>query len=172
MTHATQSPNAYSEPWQTSEPPVVVDGMQPQTESVETESFAPKCQVYLLDEHTRTTAVTPSKHTPIHELIAEWEQDGSRRVAMEEARRWAATTLHDDACDTVRTLRLRKGWSQARLAEEMGTSQSHVARIERGTENVLIDTCRRLAMALAIDMNTLDQALRLQESFAQGKTAQ
>ena len=166
MTHTTQSPSAYSEPLQTFEQLVGSDGMQPQTES-----FAPKCQVYVLDEYTRPTSATPPKHTPIHELIADWEQDGKRRAAMEEARRWAASALHGDKCDTVRTLRLSKGWSQARLAEEMGTSQSHVARIERGTENVAIGTCRRLAMALAVDMNALDQALRRQESFAQAKAA-
>jgi transcriptional regulator with XRE-family HTH domain len=64
-------------------------------------------------------------------------------------------------------LRLRKGWSQARLAAEIGTSQPHVARIERGTENLAIGTCRKLCAALDIDLNTLDRALRRQEKIAQ-----
>jgi transcriptional regulator with XRE-family HTH domain len=71
----------------------------------------------------------------------------------------------------VRALRLRRGWSQSQLAEAIKTSQSHIARIERGTENVTIQTCRRLCAALGIDMNTLDQALRRQEVIAQSKGA-
>lgn len=87
-----------------------------------------------------------------------------------------ALFVHDDAKvdygedgDTVRTLRLRKGWSQARLAAELGTSQSHIARIERGTENLTIETCRKLSRALRIDLNTLDRALKRQETIAQGQ---
>jgi transcriptional regulator with XRE-family HTH domain len=102
-------------------------------------------------------------------LVSEWEKDDKRRAAIEDARRWAADTFHSEDGDTVRTLRLRRGWSQVRLAEELGTSQSHIARIERGTENLAIETCRKLAHALEIDLNTLDQALKRQESIAQAK---
>jgi transcriptional regulator with XRE-family HTH domain len=66
-------------------------------------------------------------------------------------------------------LRLRKGWSRTRLAEALRTSQSHVARIERGTENLTIETCRKLAKALDIDLNALDLALRRQEAIAEAK---
>ena len=69
----------------------------------------------------------------------------------------------------MRTLRLRKGWSQSRLAKALETSQSHVARIERGTENLTIETCRKISKALEIDMNTLDQALKRQEAIAQAQ---
>ena len=57
-------------------------------------------------------------------------------------------------------------------AKALGTSQSHVARIERGTENLAIETCRRLCGVLGIDMNTLDQSLRRQEVVAQAKAKQ
>jgi len=69
----------------------------------------------------------------------------------------------------VHTLRLRKGWSQARLAAELGTSQSYIARIERGKENLTVKTCRKLSWALGIDLNTLDQMLRRQEAIAQAQ---
>jgi len=88
---------------------------------------------------------------------------------LEEARQWVADTLHVEDGDTVRTIRLRKGWSQTRLATEISTSQSHVARIERGTENLAVGTCRKLCSALEIDMNALDKALRHQEALAQAK---
>ena len=112
----------------------------------------------------------PPKHSSIGDLVTRWEQDNERRTRLEEARQWFADTFHAGEKDTIRTMRLRKGMSQAQLAEKIGTSQSHIARIERGTENVHIETCRRLCEALQIDMNTLDHALRQQEAIAQLKT--
>jgi transcriptional regulator with XRE-family HTH domain len=91
------------------------------------------------------------------------------RAALESGRRWIAEAFYPGDGDTVRTLRLRMGWSQTRLAEALGTSQSHVARIERGTENLAIQTCRKLAAALDIDLNTLDQALKRQEAIVRAK---
>ncbi len=61
---------------------------------------------------------------------------------------------------TLRTLRLRKGLSQAQLAEAIGTQQPHIARIENGHSDLRLDTCRRIAQVLGIDLNTLDQALQ------------
>ena len=36
----------------------------------------------------------------------------------------------------VERLRTEKGWTQTRLAEEVGTSQSAIHRIEKGRQNV------------------------------------
>jgi ribosome-binding protein aMBF1 (putative translation factor) len=105
----------------------------------------------------------------IGQLLDEWERDDQGRAALESGRRWVAETFYNEDGDTVRTLRLRMGWSQTRLADALGTSQSHIARIERGTENLTIETCRKLASALAIDLNTLDQALKRQEAIARAK---
>jgi len=127
------------------------------------------CQVYNLENYIAPKAQAPAKHTAIDSLIGQWEKDDKRRAALEEARQWVADTLHVEDGDTVRTIRLRKGWSQTRLATEISTSQSHVARIERGTENLAVGTCRKLCSALEIDMNALDKALRHQEALAQAK---
>ena len=141
---------------------------QPGT-ATETTSRPPRCQVFSYDKNAVLQPQVPAKHRAIGELIGQWEKDDGRRAALDEGRRWAAGTLYDGDGDTVRTLRLNQGWSQTRLAEELSTSQSHVARIERGTENLVIETCRKLCKALEIDMNTLDQALRRQEAIAQSK---
>jgi len=109
--------------------------------------------------------VTPVKHTSIDDLVNEWSQDDDMRKALEDARLWYAEQLHAEDGVTIRTMRLKKKWSQAQLAETIGSSQSHVARIERGTENLAIETCRKLCAALEIDMNTLDAALRNQETL-------
>jgi transcriptional regulator with XRE-family HTH domain len=103
------------------------------------------------------------------DITKTWEKDESRRKAMEEARQWVGESFHGEDGDTVRTLRLRKGWSQTQLAEAIGSCQSHVARIERGDQNLAIQTCRRLSDVLGIDMNTLDRALRQQETLALAK---
>jgi ribosome-binding protein aMBF1 (putative translation factor) len=128
-----------------------------------------RCQVFAFEAYTSPRPQAPAKHTSIGQLAAEWEQDAKGRTALEEGRQWVADRFYGEDGDTVRTLRLRKGWSQARLAEELATSQPHVARIERGTENLTIGTCRKLSSALGIDLNTLDQALKRQEAIAAAK---
>lgn len=128
-----------------------------------------RCRVFAFEAYAASQPQAPAKHTSISQLAAEWEQDAKGRAALEEGRQWVADTFYGEDGDTVRALRLRKGWSQTRLAEELATSQSHIARIERGTENLTIETCRKLSKALGIDLNTLDQALKRQEAIAQAK---
>lgn len=136
--------------------------------AVETSSNA-RCQVYTFEDYAVPKAKAPARHVAIGDLVKRWEQNTERRAAIEEGRQWIAETFYPGDGDTVRTLRLRKGWSQSRLAEALGTSQSHVARIERGTENLAIQTCRKLAVALGIDLNMLDQALKRQEAAARAR---
>jgi ribosome-binding protein aMBF1 (putative translation factor) len=124
------------------------------------------CQVFSFEAYSNPARQAPAKHSSISQLAAEWEQDADARAALGEGRKWVADTFYAEDGDTVRTLRLRKGWSQARLAQELSTSQSHIARIERGTENLTIETCRKLSRALEVDLNTLDQVLKRQEAIA------
>ena len=167
MTLAMNSLDASSPLTKTSEKPVPVHGAVS-----EATSKASKCVVFIFADHATRGAETPLHHVAVGEMVAKWEKDDTRRREIEEARGWVAETFHADDGDTVRTLRLRKGWSQAQLAKALGTSQSHVARIERGTENLAIETCRRLCGVLGIDMNALDQSLRRQEIVAQAKAKQ
>lgn len=128
------------------------------------------CAVFRIEDRAGGGGEVPQRHKSVADLVSRWSTDDARRVALEEARAWVADTFLGDDGETVRSLRLGKGWSQAQLASEMGTSQPHIARIERGTENVAIETCRRLAKALGVDMNSIDSALRRQEILAAGKT--
>lgn len=45
-------------------------------------------------------------------------------------------------------LRLKKGWTQKDLAKKIGTTQSVIARIENGGQNISVRTLTRLARAL------------------------
>jgi transcriptional regulator with XRE-family HTH domain len=47
----------------------------------------------------------------------------------------------------LREARLKKGWSQARLARESGVSRNHIAAIEKGA-NTSLETVRKLAALL------------------------
>lgn len=59
---------------------------------------------------------TSSKCRPISDLVAELEKDPKDRAALEEGRRWVADTFYGEGDTTMRAMRLRKGWSQAYLA--------------------------------------------------------
>lgn len=131
------------------------DGMPLQTASE-------PCEVFLFEDYVAADAV-PDRHVAIDDLVATWDSDPARRAAMEDARRWVADKFHAEDGTTLRTLRLRKGLSQQQLAEAVGTSQPYIARTETGTNNLTIDTCRRLADVLGVDLNSLDQALQHEE---------
>ena len=102
----------------------------------------------------------PAGYTTIDDVVAEFERDPAMQDELLNARRWIADTVLAGKPVTMRTLRLRRGWSQAQLAEAIGTQQPHVARIERGQADPQLGTCRRIAHALGVDLNTLDQALQ------------
>lgn len=139
------------------------------TQEVSTATSSVNCLVYNFESYAEDKPNINVNHKDISDLVSDWDKNETRRKALEEARRWISDTLHDGEGDTIRTLRLKKGWSQVRLAEMLSTSQSHVARIERGTENLAIGTCRRLSKALGVDMNTLNDILCRQELLARQK---
>ena len=124
-----------------------------------------RCQIFAFEDFQTRDEAPPDRFSTIGALIAEWEQDPQGRAELEAGRRWVADQFYGEDGETLRTLRLARGWSQARLAELIATSQPHIARIERGTENLTIETCRKIAGALGIDLNRLDEALRRQEAL-------
>ena len=125
-----------------------------------------KCKVFKFENYFDLKPDSPPGYTSINDIVSNLEKDKDTRQSLEKARNWLA----DSCCEelTLKSLRLKKGWSQVRLAEILSTSQSHIARIEKGTENLSIDTCRRLCAAFNIDMNTLNNLLEQQENILQG----
>jgi transcriptional regulator with XRE-family HTH domain len=55
----------------------------------------------------------------------------------------------------LRTLRVEQGLSQERLALESGIDRSYVGRMERGEENVTVDTLEALAKVLQVPVGRL-----------------
>ncbi len=50
--------------------------------------------------------------------------------------------------DRIADLRTKRGWTQQRLAEEVGTNQGNIARIESGKYNITLDRLQEIAGAL------------------------
>jgi len=64
----------------------------------------------------------------------------------------------------VQETRVSKGMTQAQLAEELGTSQSAVNRIEKGGQNVSLEMLARIGEVLSseiVSLNTLGSNLRI-----------
>ena len=99
-----------------------------------------------------------SEFQDIDDVVEADERDNERRQHLENARRRIADR-HPREVIGIAALRLRRGWSQQRLAREIGTSQSHIARIEAG-QDMLLDTARRLANALNVSLLEIDNAAR------------
>jgi transcriptional regulator with XRE-family HTH domain len=57
-----------------------------------------------------------------------------------------------DLADDILALRLAKGWSQADLAEKVGTRQANISRIENGLANPTLKFLHKLARALDAEL--------------------
>jgi len=100
----------------------------------------------------------PDGCVSIADHISAREKNPAKRAALEAARQELAGVLYGDKA-TIAALRMKKGWSQQRLADEMGTSQPQVARIESGRLDPQLSTLRKLSAALGCGMQEIIQAL-------------
>lgn len=81
--------------------------------------------------------------------------DTAYRSAKQEGRLSLASELFEGVPPTLVKLRLSRGYSQQQLAGAIGTSQSHIAKIEAGSLNLMWDTAVRLADALGVRLDEL-----------------
>jgi transcriptional regulator with XRE-family HTH domain len=61
--------------------------------------------------------------------------------------------------DTIRALRLRRGWSQDVFADRSGLNRAHVGEVERGESNVTIQTLKIVADTLGVKIVDLVKGL-------------
>lgn len=99
----------------------------------------------------------------LNSISREREQnDPAFKARMIEARKSLAEEIHDVSPeDSFVKLRLRKGLSQQRLANLMGTHQSHIAKIEAGSINISFETAVKLADALEISLDDLRKLVEI-----------
>jgi transcriptional regulator with XRE-family HTH domain len=60
---------------------------------------------------------------------------------------------------TVRQLRLHRGWSQDVFGDRAGLNRAHVGEIERGESNVTIQTLKIIADTLGVRIRDLVKGL-------------
>ncbi len=96
-------------------------------------------------------------------VLREREQnDVSFKARMIEARKLLADEIEDVLPeDSLTTRRLKKGLSQQGLANILGTSQSHVAKIEAGKVDIYFDTATKIADALQITLDDLRKLVKM-----------
>jgi DNA-binding XRE family transcriptional regulator len=97
---------------------------------------------------------------PLDSVLKEFESDPVMAGYMAEARQDLARSLYADEPNTLSTLRLAAGLSQAELARRIGTSQPHIARIESGLNDPTTDVVVRIAVGLGVDHVTAFNAIR------------
>ena len=92
-------------------------------------------------------------------------QSTEYRSRMQDARVRLGEEFFADTPNSLAKLRLSRGFSQQRLAEAIGTSQPHIARIESGRGDLLFATAGRLADALGVKIDDLQigQAIHIRE---------
>lgn len=98
----------------------------------------------------------------VDEIVADREKDARKAAALARARQRLALRLEEHPeMPTVASLRLRAGFSQARLADIVGTSQSSYSLIEAGKRSdVYLSTVEKLAAALGVSLETLVAAMK------------
>jgi DNA-binding XRE family transcriptional regulator len=101
----------------------------------------------------------PAGFREVNERIAQLEQREDRKAKLAEARQKVANAFYASQT-SLAAMRLKKGLSQAALAQLVGTSQSHIARMEKGDDDIRLSTARRLAEALGTDLETVAKSLR------------
>lgn len=94
----------------------------------------------------------------IDDLVTELERVPENAEAIARGRRWVADTFYPGSA-SVAALRLQNGWSQAELARRAETSQSYIARLERGQVDPQVSTVRKIARALGVPVAALVEAI-------------
>lgn len=100
----------------------------------------------------------PSGFEKLDDIVHAHEQDERKRAALGHARvRLKARA--SAALSPLVALRLERGLSQRALADLIGTSQSHIARIEAGGEDVRMTTLIKLASELRIPVGKIAELI-------------
>lgn len=99
---------------------------------------------------------------PVHVVEHEREiASAAYRHKMEFARSTLGQQIEEVMPKSLAALRLKRGISQSQLAQMIGTSQPHIAKIEAGNLNLYWATAVRIADALAISMDELREIIEV-----------
>jgi DNA-binding XRE family transcriptional regulator len=109
------------------------------------------------------------KHGKFASFMERRERDPARAKGLAAARASLADALYPDDGVTLKTLRLKAGFTQIQLAAALETSQPHVARIESGRQEPNLSTLRKLARVMGVSIDDLISAIDRQTEINEGK---
>lgn len=106
-------------------------------------------------------APLPDGYREIDDIVRSRESNPRHASALARARQRLATQVEDEAQKpTVASLRLKAGFSQAKIAKLLGNSQSSYSLIESGRRaDILLSTLKKLAAIFQISLDELDAAI-------------
>ena len=101
-----------------------------------------------VDLASESPPVTPRNSSSLSSFVEDLEKDPAFAKDLSEARKALADQIEAIDPNGIRKMRMKHGWSQAKLAAEIGTTQGHIARIEGGKTDMRLGTLTRIAKAL------------------------
>jgi DNA-binding XRE family transcriptional regulator len=106
---------------------------------------------------------------PAH--VAQYERElnnADYRNEMQQARERLAQDMAELGIDSLATLRLNRGLSQSQLAQMIGTSQPHIAKIEAGSGIPNWATVVKIADVLNVSLDGLRPFIRVAAQVENG----
>ena len=73
-------------------------------------------------------------------------------------------TIHTEIGNRIRQFRIKKGFSQEKLAELSDLNMSYIGQVERGEKNPSVDIVYSIASALDVDLSDLFKNLSSKSS--------
>ena len=104
------------------------------------------------------SSLLPHDAVDIDDLLAELETTPNGASAIADGRKWVAENFYSGSA-SLAALRLQRGWPQAELARQVGTSQSYIGRLEKNAIDPQLSTVRKIAHALGVPVAAVDEAL-------------
>lgn len=105
------------------------------------------------------TPALPDGQVSIDDFLTDLcADDPELTEAFSNGRKWGAAKFYGKE-KSLRAIRLQAGFSQKKLAGLIGTSQSHIAKIETGKADPQLSTLNKLAKALNMTTENLVGAI-------------
>lgn len=120
-----------------------------EVESIVSLPGSAESNIIFAEFNTAEFSPLPEGSISIDDFIKGVEEDEDLSKELEKARALIAEKFYKE--DSITSYRLKHGWSQRELANKLGTSQSHVSKIESGREDLRLSTIQKLAEVFNID---------------------
>lgn len=100
----------------------------------------------------RVEPASKSKSVDLNNFLTELcAEDPRLEATISEGTKWVADAFYADQPDSFKKARMKAGLTQAQLAQKSNTSQSYIAKLERGEISAGMDVVGRVAKALSLE---------------------